>query len=51
MQKRWNKICERCRKGIPTSLRGKAWFYLCAAHKQKRNQPDLFQLLDQQPGI
>jgi len=50
MQKRWNKICERCRKGIPPSLRGKGWFYLCAAHKQKRNKPDLFHLLNQQPG-
>lgn len=36
--------------GIPPSLRGKGWFYLCAAHKQKRKQPDLFHLLNQQPG-
>lgn len=50
MQKKWNKICERCRKGIPSSLRGTAWFHLCAAHKQKRNKPDLYQLLCKQPG-
>lgn len=50
MDKRWNKICERCRKGIPPSLRGVAWIHLCAAHKKKRNNPELFSILNQKPG-
>ncbi|RWS01704.1 TBC1 domain family member 10A-like protein [Dinothrombium tinctorium] len=50
MTKKWRKIRDRCRKGIPNSVRGRAWFYLCAGFKQKARHPDLYQLLDSQIG-
>ncbi|CAI4229149.1 unnamed protein product [Auanema sp. JU1783] len=31
MDHKFDKVRERCRKGIPPSLRGKAWKYLCGA--------------------
>jgi hypothetical protein len=31
MNKKYDKVKERCRKGIPPSLRGRAWKYLCGA--------------------
>ena len=40
---KWEKIRDRCRKGIPHSLRSQAWFYLCGGHIQKRRHPRLFQ--------
>jgi len=39
---KWEKIRDRCRKGIPHSLRSQAWFYLCGGHIQKRRNPHLF---------
>lgn len=39
---KWEKIRDRCRKGIPHSLRSQAWFYLCGAHIQQRRNPRLF---------
>jgi TBC1 domain family member 10B len=48
--KRWKKLRDRCRKGIPISLRGRAWFYLCAGHKQQKRNPNLFESLDKQEG-
>ena len=50
IHKKWKKLRTRCRKGIPDSVRGKAWFYLCAGHKQKQRNPELFAKLDGQPG-
>ena len=50
IQKRWKKLRKRCRKGIPDSVRGRAWFYLCAGHKQKQRNPGLFSQLEQHPG-
>lgn len=50
MQSKWVKIRDRCRKGIPESVRGQAWYHLCAAHKHSAKNPNLFALLDQQPG-
>ncbi len=39
---KWEKIRDRCRKGIPHSLRSQAWFYLCGGHLQKRRRPALY---------
>lgn len=39
---KWDKIRDRCRKGIPHSLRSKAWFHLCGAHIQKNFHPNLY---------
>ena len=50
MQNKWVKIRDRCRKGIPESVRGLAWFHLCAAHKHRNKNPNLFAMLARQPG-
>ena len=42
---KWDKIRDRCRKGIPHSLRAQAWFYLCGGHLKKRRYPRKFQEL------
>ncbi|KAH7646141.1 tbc1 domain family member 10a-like protein [Dermatophagoides farinae] len=39
---KWDKIRDRCRKGIPHSLRSQAWFHLCGAHLQKNRFPNLY---------
>ncbi|UXI17251.1 COMM domain-containing protein 4 [Sarcoptes scabiei] len=39
---KWDKIRDRCRKGIPHSLRSQAWFHLCGAHLQKNRFPTLY---------
>lgn len=39
---KWEKIRDRCRKGIPHSLRSQAWFHLCGAHLQKNRFPNLY---------
>lgn len=33
MLKRYKKVRDRCRKGIPSALRARAWQHLCGAHK------------------
>ncbi|XP_027197964.2 TBC1 domain family member whacked-like [Dermatophagoides pteronyssinus] len=42
---KWEKIRNRCRKGIPHSLRSQAWFHLCGAHLQKNRFPNLYEEL------
>jgi hypothetical protein len=42
MEKKPKKIKERCRKGIPSSLRHRAWLYLTGAHRLKEQQPGRF---------
>ena len=39
---KWDKIRDRCRKGIPHSLRSQAWLFLCGAHIKKRRHPRLY---------
>ncbi|OTF77950.1 TBC1 domain family member 10A-like protein [Euroglyphus maynei] len=39
---KWDKIRDRCRKGIPHSLRSQAWFHLCGAHLQRNRFPNLY---------
>ena len=35
---RFDKIKERCRKGIPGSVRGQAWYHLSAAKYRQENE-------------
>ncbi|CAG0901555.1 unnamed protein product [Cyprideis torosa] len=43
------KIRERCLKGIPPSVRGRAWFFLCGARVLRGRNPGLFEHLSRQP--
>jgi hypothetical protein len=42
MKKRFDKIKSRCRKGIPQSMRSKAWMYLTGAILLKEKQPQYY---------
>lgn len=48
--KRFRTLRKRCRKGIPHSIRARAWFYLCGGHKTLDRQVGLFNQLDSLPG-
>uniref|UniRef100_A0A1I8F3C4 Rab-GAP TBC domain-containing protein n=1 Tax=Macrostomum lignano TaxID=282301 RepID=A0A1I8F3C4_9PLAT len=49
--KEFPRLRERCRKGIPDSVRARAWYYLCGACFMQRDQPDLYQrCLAKQPN-
>jgi hypothetical protein len=50
MNKNYKKIRERCRKGIPSAVRPKAWFYLSGGHLLHEKYPNLYQELLKQPG-
>ncbi|KAF3696024.1 TBC1 domain family member 10A EBP50-PDX interactor of 64 kDa [Channa argus] len=50
MLKRFDKVRLRCQKGIPPSLRGRAWLYLSGGKVKKEQNPEKFQELDSQPG-
>lgn len=51
MNDRFEKVRDRCRKGIPPSLRGKAWLYLSgAAYQKETGAPGVFWELDADPG-
>lgn len=50
IDRKFDKLCSRCRKGIPSSLRGKAWFYLSGAHLTSKKSPRLFRKLEQESG-
>ncbi|XP_061527387.1 TBC1 domain family member 10A-like [Phycodurus eques] len=50
MIKRFNKVRLRCQKGIPPSLRGRAWLYLSGGKGKKEQNQGKFQELDSQPG-
>lgn len=39
MLKRYKKVRDRCRKGVPSALRARAWQHLCGAQKQFREEP------------
>ncbi|XP_054158632.1 TBC1 domain family member whacked-like [Oppia nitens] len=47
---RWAKVRDRCRKGIPHSMRGQAWLHLCGGHHQIRQHPDAYGNLCRQSG-
>ncbi|RNA05526.1 TBC1 domain family member 10B [Brachionus plicatilis] len=42
MDKRFRKIKSRCRKGIPQSMRSKAWMHLTGAILLKKNKPNYY---------
>ena len=54
MVNHYQKVRSRCRKGIPSATRPKAWFYLCGAkymmeetstHERMENEPTKFDKL------
>lgn len=45
MSKNYKKIRERCRKGIPQSVRPKAWFYLSGAYLLQEKHPHVYEQL------
>ncbi|XP_051267861.1 TBC1 domain family member 10A [Dicentrarchus labrax] len=50
MAKKHKKVKERCQKGIPPSLRGRAWLYLTGGKVRREQNQGKFQELDDQPG-
>lgn len=50
MAKRHKKIKLRCQKGIPPSLRGRAWLYLSGGKVKLEQNHGKFQELDSKPG-
>ncbi|XP_049595048.1 TBC1 domain family member 10A [Syngnathus scovelli] len=50
MAKKHKKVKERCQKGIPPSLRGRAWLYLTGGKVKEQQNQGKFQELDNQPG-
>ncbi|XP_028318952.1 TBC1 domain family member 10A-like [Gouania willdenowi] len=50
MAKKHKKIKERCQKGIPPSLRGRAWLYLTGGKVKLEQNRGKFQELDSLPG-
>ncbi|XP_041972027.1 TBC1 domain family member whacked [Aricia agestis] len=50
MSKNYKKVRERCRKGIPASVRPKAWLYLCGGQLLLEKHPDEYEELLKAPG-
>uniref|UniRef100_A0A7N6B3N5 Rab-GAP TBC domain-containing protein n=1 Tax=Anabas testudineus TaxID=64144 RepID=A0A7N6B3N5_ANATE len=50
MAKKHKKVKERCQKGIPPSLRGRAWLYLTGGKVKRAQNQGKFQELDNHPG-
>ncbi|XP_064165051.1 TBC1 domain family member 10A-like [Anguilla rostrata] len=50
MAKRHKKVKLRCQKGIPPSLRGRAWLYLSGGKVKREQNQGKFQELDSQAG-
>lgn len=50
LTKNYKKIRARCRKGIPQSVRARAWFHLSGANMLHDKHPTLYADLLQQPG-
>ncbi|XP_063051581.1 uncharacterized protein LOC134446199 [Engraulis encrasicolus] len=48
--KRHKKVRLRCQKGIPPSLRGRAWLYLCGGKVKREQNKGKFKELDSMPG-
>ncbi|KAK7789461.1 hypothetical protein R5R35_005859 [Gryllus longicercus] len=50
MTRHYKKVRERCRKGIPASVRPRAWLYLCGGQLVLQQRSDLFAQLATQNG-
>ncbi|XP_045106066.1 TBC1 domain family member 10A-like isoform X1 [Portunus trituberculatus] len=50
MLKRYKKVRDRCRKGVPSALRARAWQHLCGANKQLERNPGVFNQLAETPA-
>uniref|UniRef100_A0A1B6J199 Rab-GAP TBC domain-containing protein n=1 Tax=Homalodisca liturata TaxID=320908 RepID=A0A1B6J199_9HEMI len=50
MSQNYKKVRERCRKGIPPSVRQRAWLYLCGAKLLMDQHPSLYTELCARPG-
>ena len=50
MGNNYKKIRERCRKGIPASVRPRAWLFLCGGHLLMKRKPELFSKYASQEG-
>lgn len=50
MTKHYKKVRERCRKGIPPSLRPRAWLYLCGGQFLMEQSKGLYDDLCKREG-
>ncbi|KAK3566047.1 hypothetical protein QTP86_025039, partial [Hemibagrus guttatus] len=50
LSKRFKKVRLRCQKGIPPSLRGRAWLYLSGGKVKKERNSTTFEELDSKEG-
>ncbi|XP_053328050.1 TBC1 domain family member 10B [Spea bombifrons] len=50
LSRRFQKVKLRCRKGIPSSLRSKAWQHLSNSHELLARNPGKFEELERHPG-
>ncbi|RXN05981.1 TBC1 domain family member 10A-like protein [Labeo rohita] len=50
ISKRFKKVRLRCQKGIPPSLRGRAWLYLSGGKVKREQNPGKFEELDSMDG-
>ncbi|XP_075703542.1 uncharacterized protein LOC142683581 [Rhinoderma darwinii] len=50
LTRRSQKVKLRCRKGIPSSLRAKAWQFLSNSHELLMKNPGKFEEMERQPG-
>ena len=50
IDKKFRTVRKRCRKGIPHSVRGRAWLYLSGAHRRLASDGRLFERLAAAPG-
>uniref|UniRef100_A0A3Q2QRA4 TBC1 domain family, member 10C n=1 Tax=Fundulus heteroclitus TaxID=8078 RepID=A0A3Q2QRA4_FUNHE len=49
--KKSSKVKLQCQKGIPASLRARCWPLLCGATDRMRQNRNLYETLDSQPGL
>lgn len=50
LSKRFEHMKKRCRKGIPSAVRGKAWFYLSGGHISLAKYSKFYEKLEREPG-
>lgn len=50
LSKKFEHMKKRCRKGIPSAVRGKAWFYLSGGHISLAKYSKFYEKLEREPG-